>query len=477
MITRIELVNYMSHKRTVIEPAEGLTVLVGPNNCGKSAIADALRTLCGQNNGKYMVRHNEKLSKVTLETSEGHTISWCRKKNTVFWEVDGREIHRGIPEDLHEKLRLPLVSPEGSPQAFSIHFSDQKQPLFLLDMPPSAPALFFAAASDARHLIRLRQAHKQNEQRLKDDAKRLAADFEKNEQTLAILAPVPTLSESLSKLEDDYQRLKTANDTAARLEEDCQRIGSMQAEVTVLDNRFGVLEPLTSPPILFDADSLEGLLGDTESEMENLRRHEGIDEALIELQAPPTLAPTAELVRLVVETQSLLGDMDYLRRRHTAFEILRSPPTLRDDASLEALTDELTAVQLDCAHFTSAEHVFEKLYAPSELRDPMPLEALTQQLEEAERQLNKSKTRCLLNESLRELPLFADTNPLSALVDALDAAHVEKHQFELELQQLDAQKEDLKHEMHVWVEQVGACPTCGQPIDDDIFKSGRSHGH
>ena len=36
MITRIELTNFMSHKHTVIEPAAGLTVLVGPNNIGKS---------------------------------------------------------------------------------------------------------------------------------------------------------------------------------------------------------------------------------------------------------------------------------------------------------------------------------------------------------------------------------------------------------------------------------------------------------
>ena len=43
MITRITLENYMSHARTVIEPAGGLTVIVGPNNCGKSAIASALR--------------------------------------------------------------------------------------------------------------------------------------------------------------------------------------------------------------------------------------------------------------------------------------------------------------------------------------------------------------------------------------------------------------------------------------------------
>jgi len=42
MIRRIILENYMAHVRTVIEPADGLTVLAGPNNCGKTAVVETL---------------------------------------------------------------------------------------------------------------------------------------------------------------------------------------------------------------------------------------------------------------------------------------------------------------------------------------------------------------------------------------------------------------------------------------------------
>lgn len=61
----------MSHAKTVIEPAEGLTVLVGPNNCGKSAVVSALDTLCNNPTGDYMVRHGEKEVRVTVETDDG----------------------------------------------------------------------------------------------------------------------------------------------------------------------------------------------------------------------------------------------------------------------------------------------------------------------------------------------------------------------------------------------------------------------
>ena len=70
MIRRITLDNFMSHSHTVIEPAEGLTILVGPNNCGKSAVITALQTLYYNELGGFMIRHGESDCRVTVETEE-----------------------------------------------------------------------------------------------------------------------------------------------------------------------------------------------------------------------------------------------------------------------------------------------------------------------------------------------------------------------------------------------------------------------
>jgi len=81
VITRIELKNFMSHTRTVIEPAAGLTVLVGPNNCGKSAVVTALQILCHNDNSTYVLRHGEKACSVKIETGDGHSVEWRRKNS------------------------------------------------------------------------------------------------------------------------------------------------------------------------------------------------------------------------------------------------------------------------------------------------------------------------------------------------------------------------------------------------------------
>src|SRR6202795_4742833 len=87
MIKRIELINFMSHPHTVIEPAPGLTVLVGPNNCGNSAVVAALQILCYNESSTYVMRHGERECSVKIETDDGHVIEW-RRKNSARYVID-----------------------------------------------------------------------------------------------------------------------------------------------------------------------------------------------------------------------------------------------------------------------------------------------------------------------------------------------------------------------------------------------------
>ena len=160
LIRRIELRNYMSHRHTVIDLAEGLTVLVGPNNCGKSAVVSAFQTLCQNATGDYMRRHGERECSVRVETDDGHVLEWRRKRDGVSYTLDGQEVSRlngSPPDDLHDLLRLPLV--ESGNTSFDVHFGEQKQPIFLLDKSSGHRATFFASSSDAVKLIAMQRLH------------------------------------------------------------------------------------------------------------------------------------------------------------------------------------------------------------------------------------------------------------------------------------------------------------------------------
>ncbi len=163
LIRRIRLINFMSHDDTVINLADGLTVLTGPNNCGKSAVVAALQILCHNGPSNHVIRHNEKECSVTVDTDDGHTIEWRRTKLSPKYIIDGEVFDRlgrsGTPDILHQILRLPKVKVSAG-EAFDIHFGEQKSPLFLLDKPTSQAAQFFAASSDAASLIEMQALHR-----------------------------------------------------------------------------------------------------------------------------------------------------------------------------------------------------------------------------------------------------------------------------------------------------------------------------
>src|SRR5436305_651144 len=124
MITRIELTNFMSHEHTVIEPAADLTVLVGPNNCGKSAVVAALQILCTNAEATYVLRHGEKECAVVVNTDDGHVVEW-RRKTSPRYLIDGQTFDRlgkgGQPAELRPALRLGPINDDGEGD-FDVHF-------------------------------------------------------------------------------------------------------------------------------------------------------------------------------------------------------------------------------------------------------------------------------------------------------------------------------------------------------------------
>ena len=253
----------MSHSHTVIEPAGGLTVLIGPNNCGKSAVVTALQILAHNANSTYVRRHHEKNCEVIVETKEGHIVKWSRSKNgSPKYEIDGQEFDRlkrgGKPAILDEILRLPKVASDSD--EFDIHFGQQKVPVFLLNDSGKAAAQFFASSSDAIRLVEMQALHKTKIREAKRDHKRIQDDAEQLEASVEVLAATSGIELQLLQCEEEFVEIEDSRTEAANLEMLVSKIPNLDRQLQFHEALASSLIRLAPPPQLEETETLESLI-------------------------------------------------------------------------------------------------------------------------------------------------------------------------------------------------------------------------
>ncbi|HVY62906.1 MAG TPA: AAA family ATPase, partial [Planctomycetota bacterium] len=300
MLRKIRLTDYMSHAASELDLAPGLTVLVGPNNCGKSAVVSALEAVARNQPGDYMIRHGAKLAEVAVELGEGepeHTIAW-RRKNAPSYVIDGVEhtrVQRSVPEAVHEHLRMPLVESEDGKRAFDVHFGKQKEPIFLLHEPESAAATFFAASSDASRLIEMQHRHRENVKDRKREHARVLREIDQADRELAALAAAAALRDSLAVAETEARAIEAGEAQAGRLAPLVARIERLAAEIERARARAAALADLDPTPALAPEADLRRLVASIEAISARHARAKAAAGAVAGLEAPPAFADPAPL--------------------------------------------------------------------------------------------------------------------------------------------------------------------------------------
>ncbi len=464
MIKRIELTNFMSHDHTVIEPAAGLTVLVGPNNCGKSAIVAALQIICSNENSTYVMRHGARECSVEVETDDGHVVQW-RRKNSPSYVIDGQTFDRlrgsGLPDELHAALRMAKVD-AGDNTDFDVHFGTQKSPIFLVGGSAANAARFFASSSDAIRLVEMQKRHKEKLTSAKSMKNRLEAEANQVNATLGILEPVVDLEKRLEASRDVYEALgRLANMiSAAEKSEVALRIQSAtiaghsaqadalrslsrppeiaptrplhdaltvlqtaQREATAAESRAGALAKLSGPPELAPVGPLQSLIEALVNAKARLQTTASRAQALRLLAVPPRLTPTEPLQTLIRATVSEQARRETVASQSRVLSALLSPPALRDDSTIERLLSGIVRFNQHCRRAAAETRTLSSMSLPPQLADVEPLRRLVGRLTQfADGLATRARTSRLLG-CLREPPQLVDESNLAASLAAINRAY------------------------------------------------------
>ena len=138
-IKSIRLVNFQSHRDTKLDFHEGLTVILGQTDHGKSAIIRALKwVLYNEPRGTDFITAGCKHCRVELELQDGSKIIRERdgQKNRYILEQNGQE---QVFEGFGNSVPLEIVKAHGIPKIFidkdatsAVNLAEQLEPPFLI---------------------------------------------------------------------------------------------------------------------------------------------------------------------------------------------------------------------------------------------------------------------------------------------------------------------------------------------------------
>jgi len=433
MIKRITVENYMAHKRSTIELAEGVTVITGPNNSGKSALVEAIRSVA-QNppSGRHAVRHGARSAVVRIELDTGEAVEWERTEKTALYriypgEADGSgsqspevfaKFGRFPPDDVRRLLRLDLVETETGP--VDIHIGNQRYPIFLLDQSGSQAASFFAASTEAEYLLRMQQALKTKTDETRRRRKDLAGRCVRLEGELRPYEALDLVAPVLDAAEEIFERIRSNAQTLPLVEDLVDRLASTLERLEIETDRQSVLDGLQSPPILHETPGHEELLRrleDTAATLTLVWRNQSALSALTDPPAPEDLRP---LEQLVFSLARVSRDREETASRIEVLESMDPPPDLQDVEPLAGLVQELGRNRDRWARCSTLCRGLEPLRDPPELEAVRDLHAVVSSLEELTRSQSRIHVRSSRLRSLEEPPEAWDPTPLKDLIRVLE---------------------------------------------------------
>ena len=208
-LTRVRIRDYQSLAEADFEPGP-LTVIVGDNDAGKTAIMRAIRAACFNETGSTNIRRGQEHTDVLLEFADDIAGRWRKTRGGGaeyrLWsgedKLDFSKLGAAVPPEIQSALRIAEIEVS---KDFRIQpqFHPQEEYYFLLDRPEGQAARALAKMTKLDIVVEAQQL-------IRTDLKRAKAELKAAEDNIVRLTLDLTVYEGLA---DDI----VAADKAERL--------------------------------------------------------------------------------------------------------------------------------------------------------------------------------------------------------------------------------------------------------------------
>lgn len=221
-IKKINIKYFQTHEDTILDFSDGITVLVGKTDSGKTAIIRSLKLITKnkpRGNGFISAfapkdKKNKPTTKITLTLDDNTEIIRTKSENKNEYVIKKDNVEEAynnfgvnIPPEIEETLGTTSVKIDQD-TFLEVNISEQLSQPFLLFESPTIKTKLIDKIARINVLNRAIKNTKTQVQDIKTKQKKLLEDLEENKQTLTIYDSLEIEKKNLQKIKELYEKLK-----------------------------------------------------------------------------------------------------------------------------------------------------------------------------------------------------------------------------------------------------------------------------
>ncbi|ADL12987.1 AAA family ATPase [Acetohalobium arabaticum] len=471
MIEEIRIENFQSHKDTVLKLADGLNLITGPSDSGKTAVIRALRwVLYNEPLGDDFIRVGARRCRVGILLTNGYRVIRERSKKEnryLVVEPDGsQEIYTGfgtkVPaevKDLHQMAKVALDNDLET----TLNLDYQLIGPFLLNDSGSTKAKAIGQLTGVHVIDAAIKDIARDLRRTKDSMKQETSEVERINEKLLDYQDLPQLKEEINKESkllseikevyaklQEYQSLKEQRDDLTEEERELNKVLNKLAHLKKVESLYQQIDKYNKERI-----NLEELQQDWQQLTAALKK------------ADKLLKKLSKLDKIEKNYQQ---SVQFLQKREKLIELQQK---------LQKSTAELEASKKILEQTDKLEQAEEALTQVLKLKEDLStLNDIKQDLIEVDKELSKKqKALSKLPKIEKSQQLISQIGEVKERLDKLKELKEEQEENQKNLhtgqkcitevnQRLESRLEDYKAKLR----ELNRCPVCFNRIETDTLE-------
>ncbi|MBM7623268.1 AAA family ATPase [Sporohalobacter salinus] len=384
MIEEIRIENFQSHQDTVLELDDGLNLITGPSDSGKSAIIRALRwVLYNEPLGDDFIRISSNQCRVGILLTSGYRVIRERSsKDNRYLVVDPdgkQEIYTGfgtkVPQEIKKLHQMSKVALDNDLET-TLNLDYQLIGPFLLTDSGSTKAKAIGQLTGVHVIDSAIKDLARDLRRTKDNKKQELSEVERIDEKIINYQDLPKLKEEIDKKDKLLKQIKevyTKLQEYRSLKEQWEDLVTEKTELNKVLNKLADLNRVESIyQQIKEYDSQRSNLQEINQDWQQVNRAlKEVDKILKEL---------SELDRIEKNYQQLV---QFLQRRDKLIELQQN---------LQKSTEELTASKKILKETNKLDQIEKKLTQIVELRKELStLKTVNENLSGVNKELHKKQ--------------------------------------------------------------------------------------